>query len=53
MFKNYLQSIDNVAIYPIIALVIFVSFFILLGFFVWKADKKYIKHMEELPFADE
>lgn len=53
MFKNYLAGIENIAIFPIISLIIFVTFFVALGFFVWKADKKYIKHMEELPFADE
>ena len=52
MFKNYLSGIDNVAIYPIISLAIFVTFFVALGYFVFKADRKYIKHMEELPFSD-
>jgi cytochrome c oxidase cbb3-type subunit IV len=53
MFKNNLQNIENVSIYPIISMLIFVTFFVALGFFVWKADKKYIKYMEDLPFADE
>lgn len=52
MFKNYLGSIDNVSIYPIISLFIFVGFFVLLSIFVFKADKKYIKHMESLPMND-
>jgi cytochrome c oxidase cbb3-type subunit 4 len=53
MIKNSLASISDVAIYPIISLVIFVSFFVLLGYFVFKADKKYIKHMEELPLLED
>lgn len=52
MFKNHLAGIDGVSIYPIISLVIFVLFFILLGIMVFKADKKYINHMENLPLED-
>lgn len=53
MIKNSLASISDVAIYPIISMTIFVSFFILLGYMVFKADKKYIKHMEEMPLNDD
>lgn len=49
MFKNALSGIDDVAIYPIISLSVFVVFFVLLGYLVIRADKKYIKHMEEMP----
>lgn len=52
MFKNYLSGIEGVSIYPIISLVIFVLFFLLLGYFVFKADRKYIDHMENLPLED-
>lgn len=52
MFKNYLGAIDNVSIYPIISLLIFVIFFVSLIFFVFKADKKYINHMESMPIKD-
>ena len=53
MIKNSLAPSSDVAIYPIISLVIFVSFFVLLGYLVFKADKKYIKHMEELPLQED
>lgn len=53
MFKNYLSSIEGVAIYPIISLSVFVVFFVLLGYLVIRADKKYIKHMEEMPLDKE
>ncbi|HLO42703.1 MAG TPA: hypothetical protein VK175_00145 [Leadbetterella sp.] len=53
MIKNSLASISDVAIYPIISLTIFVTFFVLLGYMVFRADKKYIKHMEEMPLSDE
>ncbi|MDP5139845.1 MAG: CcoQ/FixQ family Cbb3-type cytochrome c oxidase assembly chaperone [Spirosomaceae bacterium] len=53
MFKNYLSSIEGISIYPIISLSVFVVFFVLLGYLVFKADKKYIKYMEELPLGDD
>lgn len=53
MIKNSLASISDVAIYPIISLTIFVTFFVLLGYMVFRADKKYIKQMEEMPLSDE
>ncbi|MCR9064579.1 MAG: CcoQ/FixQ family Cbb3-type cytochrome c oxidase assembly chaperone [Cytophagales bacterium] len=52
MLKNYLSDIEGVSIYPIISLTIFVAFFVLLGYFVFKADKKYIGHMENLPLEE-
>ncbi|MFD2202579.1 cbb3-type cytochrome c oxidase subunit 3 [Shivajiella indica] len=53
MKKEVLSSIENIEIYPIISLLIFVIFFI--GMFIWviKVDKKYIDHMKEMPLHDE
>ncbi|AFL86252.1 Cbb3-type cytochrome oxidase component FixQ [Belliella baltica DSM 15883] len=53
MKKDILSSIENIEIYPIISLLIFVLFFV--GMFIWvvKADKNYINHMKDLPFDDE
>ncbi|MFC3810496.1 CcoQ/FixQ family Cbb3-type cytochrome c oxidase assembly chaperone [Lacihabitans lacunae] len=53
MIKNSLSSISDVAIFPIISMLIFVSFFVMLGVMVFKADKKYIKHMEEMPLNED
>jgi cytochrome c oxidase cbb3-type subunit IV len=53
MFKHYLSEIDGVAIYPIISLTIFISFFVALGYWVFKANNGYIKHMEELPLGND
>lgn len=52
MYKNILSAIDGITIYPLISFSIFFLFFLALGLFVWKADKAYIHHMEELPFGD-
>jgi len=53
MFRNALSGIEGVSIFPIFSLVIFVVFFTALGYFVIKSDKKYIRHMEQLPFDEE
>ncbi len=52
MYKDILQSIDNIAIWPIISFVIFFIFFICLLLWVFTADKKLIEKMENLPIDD-
>jgi len=52
-FINYLSSIDGVGIYPVISFLIFFSFFILLGIYLFKSDKELIKHMENMPLEGE
>lgn len=52
MYKNILQNIDNIAIWPMISLGIFFIFFLLLLWWVFTVDKKFIKKMENLPFND-
>lgn len=49
MFKHYFEMIDGINIYPIISLLIFFIFFVLLFVWVLKADKKYINKMKDLP----
>lgn len=49
MFKHYFEIIDGIDIYPIISLLIFFIFFVLLFIWVIRVDKQYIKDMEELP----
>ena len=49
MIRNYLQSIEGVEIYPLISLVVFLLFFVIMIIWMLKADKNYIKEMEELP----
>ena len=52
MYKNVLQSIDNIAIWPVISFVIFFLFFICLLWWVFTADKKFIDVMKSLPLDD-
>ena len=53
MYKEILQSIEGVSVYPIISLIVFVLFFAVILVWMLKVDKKYIKKMESLPFENE
>ncbi|RYD99582.1 MAG: CcoQ/FixQ family Cbb3-type cytochrome c oxidase assembly chaperone [Sphingobacteriales bacterium] len=48
-FKNYLTEIDNVAIFPLIALVIFVTIFAIAAIYAFSADKKKMKDNANIP----
>ena len=49
MYKNILENIENVAIWPIISFVIFFIFFLCLLLHVFTSDKKFIEKMGNLP----
>jgi len=49
MYKNVLESIDHIAVWPVISFVIFFLFFICLLWYVFTVDKKFIEHMSSLP----
>jgi cytochrome c oxidase cbb3-type subunit 4 len=48
-FKNYLTEIDNVAVFPLISLVIFVSVFAIAALYAFTADKKKMKDNANIP----
>jgi hypothetical protein len=52
MYKEILRSIENIEIYPIISLLIFVTFFV--GMFIWvvRVPKSYVDRMESLPMDE-
>jgi len=50
--KHNLESIDGVAIYPIISLVICFTFFVGLFFWVYSYKKETIKELSELPINE-
>ena len=52
MYKEILRSIDNIEIYPIISLIIFLLFFVGMFIRVVKTPKDHIRHMESLPFDE-
>lgn len=53
MYKEVLRSIENIEIYPVISLLIFVVFFV--GMFIWvlRVPKTYIDHMKSLPMDED
>jgi len=53
LIKELLQSVEGVSIYPIISLIVFVLFFVIILVWMLKVDKNYIKKMENLPFEKE
>jgi cytochrome c oxidase cbb3-type subunit 4 len=53
MYKNVLQAIDNIAIWPVISFVIFFTFFIVLLWWVFSVDKEFIRKMKALPMDGE
>ncbi len=53
MYKNVLQSIDNIAIWPVISFVIFFIFFLCLLLWVFTTDRKFIEKMKSLPVDEE
>ena len=52
MYKNILQNIENIQVWPLISFVIFFLFFIGLLWWVITVDKKYIDEMGQLPLND-
>lgn len=52
MYKNVLQSIENIQVWPVISFVIFFLFFLCLLWWVFTADTGYIEKMKSLPVED-
>jgi cbb3-type cytochrome oxidase subunit 3 len=50
--KGHMESIEGVAIYPIISLLIFFGFFIVLFWWVLTATKEHIKEVSEIPLDE-
>ena len=48
--KGHMESIEGIEIYPLISLLIFFGFFMILGFWVFNSKKKYIDKVSNLPF---
>lgn len=52
MYKDILRSIDHVAIWPVISFIIFFLFFLVLLWWTFTVDKKFIRDMSEMPLQD-
>ncbi|MEN3322738.1 CcoQ/FixQ family Cbb3-type cytochrome c oxidase assembly chaperone [Mariniflexile soesokkakense] len=51
--KNYMDSISGIEVYPIISLLIFFTFFVVLFCWVFTAKKEYIKTVSNLPLDNQ
>ena len=51
--KQYAEGIDGVNIYPMISLVIFFLFFVVLLYYVKKMDKTTVKEISRIPLDQE
>jgi cell division septal protein FtsQ len=50
--KGNLEQIDGVAIYPIISLLIFFTFFVLLFWWVFTAKREHLKEVSNIPLEN-
>ncbi len=53
MYKNVLQSITGIEIFPMISFIIFFVFFLGLLLYVVLSDKNHLATMSELPLQNE
>ena len=51
--KKYAESMDGINIYPMISLVIFFLFFVVLLYYVKKMDKTRVKEISRIPLDEE
>jgi len=51
--KNHMDSITGIEIYPIISLLIFFTFFVVLFWWVFSAKKDYIKKVSNIPLDNQ
>ncbi|WMI69896.1 CcoQ/FixQ family Cbb3-type cytochrome c oxidase assembly chaperone [Mangrovimonas sp. YM274] len=51
--KHHMDSIEGIEVYPIISLMIFFIFFVLLFWWVFTAKKEYISRMSNLPLDNQ
>lgn len=50
--KHNMETIDGVAIYPILSLLIFFAFFVGLGLWVFSYKKEKIEEMSQIPLKE-
>jgi len=53
MYKNVLQSIAGIEIYPLISFVIFFLFFLALLVYVVVINRQHVQNMSELPLLSD
>ncbi|WP_268036630.1 cbb3-type cytochrome c oxidase subunit 3 [Algoriphagus sp. PAP.12] len=53
MYKDVLRSIENIDIYPVVSLLIFVLFFLGVAIWVIRMPKDFVDHMKSLPMEND
>lgn len=53
MFKNLYSNLDNVAIFPILAMLIFMGIFIGVIYYSYKMKKNMVDYISNLPLEDD
>lgn len=53
MFRNYLESIAGIGIYPLISFIIFFLFFIGVSWYVFTAKREFIDEMKNYPLRND
>lgn len=53
LVRHYLESIDGIQVFPLISFVLFFTFFILIGIWVFRMKKGFIQEMSNAPLNDE
>jgi cytochrome c oxidase cbb3-type subunit 4 len=51
--KGIMGSIDGVEVYPIVSLLVFFIFFVVLGWYVLTLSKKHINKMKQIPLEND
>jgi len=51
--KQYAEKIDHIEVYPLISLIIFFLFFVVLTIYVVKMDKKSVKELSNIPLQND
>jgi hypothetical protein len=49
MYKNVLQAIEGIGIFPLISMLIFMTVFLAAIIWFFRADKEHLQRMAELP----
>jgi hypothetical protein len=52
MFKQFISKIPGADLYMVGSFMTFFVFFVLVGLYLWFADKKSLQQMSRLPFDD-
>jgi len=50
---HYLENSEGIAIFPIIGVLIFFSFFLFLLYYIFHLDKGFVKDMGDLPLEND